>query len=58
MKQKKQFTELSDEELKNVTGGFKLPFAPGDGESPLVCGIYTCPEYYKLDIDSCQCVPA
>ena len=60
-KEKKQFRQLSDEELKNVTGGFNLLTAPLE-EIKLVdasCKIQSCPPGYKLDrsLDPCQCVP-
>ena len=60
-KEKKQFTELSDEELKNVTGGFNLQIAPQE-EIGLVkagCSIQSCDPGYKLDrsLEPCQCVP-
>ena len=53
-KQKKQFTELSDEELEKVTGGGMTPIARTCDElftNP--CG----PGMWKNPNNNCQCVP-
>ena len=53
-KEKKQFTELSDEELKNVNGG-KLPIVWG--MEVIMCSNLTlCAEQGKqLDTKTCKC---
>ena len=60
-KEKKQFTELSDEDLKNVIGGFNLQIAPLEeiGLVKAECRSQSCPPGYQLDrsLEPCQCVP-
>ena len=58
-KEKKQFRELSDEELKNVTGGERI-ITIDLGELARSCSITSCPPGYQLDLslEPCQCVTA
>ena len=61
-KEKKQFTVLSDEELKNVNGGineaFSMPFGFGNGvqSGDLAAGIGggACPDSEKDEFGKCK----
>ncbi len=62
MKQKKQLRELSEEELKNVTGGKPIDKIGIDIEfridTAALCYMQSCPPGYQLVSDNtgCRCV--
>lgn len=59
-KSKKQFTELSDQELEMVNGGINISILRNKEKIASLCEITDCDvPGYQLDMTSvpCQCVP-